>query len=181
VEQALLQRIKQGDERAFAELYRLYAEYALRVAAAVTKSRVSAMDAVQETFLRVYRHIESFDVQKPFKPWFYRILINECKRFLEQGSGVVLVSDFTANGLEAAQRDNYRFEEYTELYAAIAALEEHQRIPIVLKYLEDFTEQEIAEILELNVNTVKSRLFKGRQKLKKIMEQQTERRERHGG
>jgi RNA polymerase sigma factor (sigma-70 family) len=93
MEKEIIQRIQQGDEKAFAELYHLYAEYALRVAMAVTKSRANAADAVQETFIRVYDHIDRFNLTKDFKPWFYRILLNECNRLMKKQAKMVAMSD----------------------------------------------------------------------------------------
>jgi RNA polymerase sigma-70 factor (ECF subfamily) len=166
----LLQRIKEGDNEAFEELYNKYADYALRIAMTITRNKMSAADAVQESFIRIYKNIQSFDLDKPFEPWFYRILVNECNRILGKGSNLVLIDDFTENNFQEATEDNYDFEEYENLYKAIEELEEHNKIPIVLKYLRGFKESEIADILGININTIKSRLLKGRQKLKKAIE-----------
>lgn len=166
----LLQNIKDGDQNAFAELYNKYAGYALRVAMAVTKNKMSAADAVQESFIRVYKNIHSFDIDKSFEPWLYRILINECNRILGKNSNIVLVDHFLENNSQEAIKDDHKFEKYESLYKAIEGLEENNKIPIVLKYLKGFQENEIAEILGINVNTIKSRIFKGRQKLRKAIE-----------
>lgn len=166
----LLENIKEGDEKAFEELYNNYADYALRVAMVVTKNKANAADAVQETFIRVYRNIHSFDIDKPFEPWLYRILINECNRILGRDSKTIFIDDFMGNNVQGSIEDDYKFEEYESLYKAIESLEENNRVPIVLSYLKGFKESEIAEILGININTLKSRLFKGRQKLKYIME-----------
>lgn len=82
MEKKIIKRIKAGDWDAFSLLYNQYADYALRVGMAVTRSRANSADAVQETFIRVYRNIDKFDIDKPFKPWFYKILINECRRIM---------------------------------------------------------------------------------------------------
>ena len=166
----LLQNIIEGDRDAFAELYNKHSEYALRVAIAVTRNKMSAADAVQESFIRVYKNIHSFDIDKPFEPWFYRILINECNRIIGKASNTILVDDFIENNPQGAIEDEYKFEEYENLYKAIESLNDNNKIPIVLKYLKGFKENEIAEILGINVNTIKSRLFKGRQKLKSVLE-----------
>lgn len=170
MEETLIRRIKEGDNRAFEELYNGYAANALRAAIAITGSKASAADAVQETFIRIYKNIEDFQEAKPFKPWFYKILVNECNRILSKNSKVLLIDDFTQDKLQDSTKDEYSFEEYESLYEAIEALEDINRIPIILKYLRDFKENEIADILGINVNTVKSRLFKGRQKLQKLIE-----------
>jgi RNA polymerase sigma factor (sigma-70 family) len=170
LDRELLQKIRQGDNEAFAELYNKYADYALRVAMAVTRNKASAADAVQEAFIRVYRNMHTFNLDKAFEPWFYRILINECNRLLGKNSNVVLIDDFIENNIESSSEDEYNFEEYESLYKAIESLEDNNRIPIILKYLRGFKESEIAEILGVNINTIKSRLFKGRQKLKNVIE-----------
>lgn len=170
LDRELLQKIREGDKEAFQELYNKYAEYALRTAAAITRNKMSAADAVQETFIRIYKNIESFDIDKPFEPWLYRILVNECNRILSKNSNTILVDDFIQNNLQEVIEDQRKFEEYESLYKAIESLDDNNKIPIILKYLKGFKENEIAEILGINVNTIKSRLFKGRQKLKTLIE-----------
>lgn len=165
-EQRLINEINQGNKEAFKALYDHYAEYALRVAAAITGSPAFAADAVQETFIRVYRNIRSFERDKPFKPWFYRILINECNRFLAQRKKLIPVDFQGENAPSLVQSDRHSFEQYEDLYAAIGKLNDLYRIPIILKYLNELSEKEIADSLDMNVNTVKSRLLKGRQLLK---------------
>jgi len=114
----------------------------------------------------VYKYIDSYQLNKPFKTWFYNILINECNRILSKNSKVILIEDFTSTNLE---KDNSKDENYDDLYTAIENLEDINRIPIVLMYLKGFSEAEISNILGVNVNTIKSRLYKGRQKLKKFL------------
>ncbi|AGT30857.1 RNA polymerase [Geobacillus genomosp. 3] len=175
MEKELIERVQRGDETAFAELYALYAEYALRVAAAVTGNTANAADAVQEAFIRVYDHIGRFDSFRPFRPWFYRILINECRRVMKKQRTMAMMSEDIGNSRRLAYEEHYAFEQYEELYRAIGRLKEEQRIAIVLKYLQGFTDEEIADILDLNVNTVKSRLFKARGQLMKWMKMREER------
>jgi len=179
-EKELIKRVKEGDQRAFEELYKNYADYALRVAAAITRSETSAADAVQETFIRVYHYIVDFDMSRPFQPWFYRILINECNRLMKKRANTVSISDYLENDMNFAKDDLHGFEEYEVLYKAIGRLEDTNRIPIVLKYLKGFSEAEIAEVLGINQNTIKSRLYKGRQKLRAYLEKFAERRRENG-
>ncbi|QGU94875.1 sigma-70 family RNA polymerase sigma factor [Clostridium bovifaecis] len=167
----LLKKIKEGDKHAFADLYNEYAEYALRVAMAVIRNKVSAADAVQEAFIKVYKNIHSFDLDRSFGPWFYRILINECNRVLSKIPKATDINEYAEEDKSISIKDKYKFEEYENLYKAIQNLEDINRVPIILKYLKGFKEAEIADILETNVNTVKSRLFKGRQKLKNLIEE----------
>jgi len=157
-------KIQSGDKNAFRHFYEAYADYAIRTASAITRNREMAKDAVQETFIRVYRQIESYNPNFPFDPWFYRILTNECMRLLKKESSY---SKFELPDLEnAPSLVEESFDSISDLYDAIQSLDDAHRIPLILKYVKEFTEKEIAEILGLNQNTVKSRLFKGRKRLK---------------
>jgi RNA polymerase sigma-70 factor (ECF subfamily) len=93
---------------------------------------------------------------------------------------VISIDKYLTNNSVYSKEDNYLFEEYEDLYDAIQGLKDINRVPIILKYLNGFTEKEIAEILDINVNTLKSRLFKGRERLKKALLKMKERRIRNG-
>lgn len=161
----LIQKIKAGDSSSFKKLYDMYADAALRTAIGVTGDSELAKDAVQETFIRVYRSLHRFDTDRPFKPWFYRILVNECNRLLSNKPRVISLNRLCdEEGYQIAVSEK---ESYIDLYDAILSLKDIYRIPVVLKYLHGFTEKEAAEILELNQNTVKSRLLKARDMLRK--------------
>lgn len=176
----LLQRLKDGHDRAFEELYREYGEYALRVATAITRDETKAADAVQETFIRIFHYIGSFDINRPFEPWFYRILVNECNRTLKKDRQTLPISDYIENNPRFVTEDIHGFVEYESLYEAIGGLKDINRIPIILKYLKGFKEAEIAEVLGINQNTVKSRLSKGRRDLRSALSQFEGRRRKNG-
>ncbi|MBO0601611.1 RNA polymerase sigma factor [Sporosarcina sp. E16_3] len=164
----LIRNIQAGDKDSFREFYEAYADYAIRTASAITRNREIAKDAVQETFIRVYRQISSYNPELPFEPWFYRILTNECLRFLKKESPL---SMFELPDLENdPSLAEESFDHLSDLYDTIQSLDDIHRIPIILKYVRGFTEKEIADILELNHNTVKSRLFKGRKRLKEQLD-----------
>jgi RNA polymerase sigma factor (sigma-70 family) len=164
----LIQNIKAGDRSSFKKLYDMYADAALRTAARITGDSELAKDAVQETFIRVYRSIISFDTDRPFKPWFYRILTNECSRLLRKRPKVISLNRLCdEEGYQVADRER---EDYMDLYNAVLSLKDIYRIPVVLKYLHGFTEREVADIMELNQNTVKTRLLKAREMLRKKLE-----------
>lgn len=161
-----VRKIKAGDQRAFREFYEAYAGVAIRTASTITRNREMAKDAVQETFIRVYRQIGSYNPELPFDPWFYRILTNECLRLMKKETPL--------STIETHENDpsltEESFDQLTDLYEVIQTLDEHNRIPLILKYIKGFTEKEIADILVLNQNTVKSRLFKARKRLKEFLE-----------
>ncbi|WP_431802217.1 RNA polymerase sigma factor [Halobacillus andaensis] len=168
VERKLIQKVRKGNQKAFKKLYDLYSGYALRTAFAIAKSEADAADIVQETFIRVYRSFDSYDETKPFKPWFYRILMNETNRLLKKRSDprsviIDVEKDEALHPVSSVQG------EYEDLQEALDQLDHHHKTVLVLKYLHGFSEKEIAAILDENQNTIKSRLFKGRKKLKQVL------------
>jgi len=163
--------IKQGDQSAFRTLYDRYYEYAVRVATIVLRNQSSlALDAVQEAFIRLYRSADSFRSDQPFKPWFYTVLLNECKRIATKHGKLIAIGDEALKAFEKGSLDQRHFEEYAELYDELQRLEEHNRIPIILKYIHDLKDQEIADTLGENLNTIKSRIFKAKQKLRQRLQ-----------
>lgn len=156
------------DKKSFQELYKKHANFAIRTAIAITRNHEIAKDAVQETFIRVYRNFSSYDSNLPFEPWFYRILLNECNRLLKKESKV---STYHHPDLENDERvSESSSENLTGLIEIIQSMDDIYRIPLILKYIKGFSEKEIADIMELNQNTVKSRLFKGRQNLRHLLD-----------
>jgi RNA polymerase sigma-70 factor (ECF subfamily) len=157
-------KIQSGNREAFRCLYDEYANYAIRTAKAITRNDELAKDAVQEAFIRVYRNISSYNPSLSFGAWFYRILVNECNRLLNKEKKLVPI-DISLAGNKTQLIDHSK-ESVLDLYEIIQNMADIYRIPLLLKYIKGFSEKEVAEILDLNQNTVKSRLFNGRNLLK---------------
>ncbi|SES22873.1 RNA polymerase sigma factor [Psychrobacillus sp. OK032] len=160
----ILKEIKKGNREAFHKFYDEYAGYAIRTAKAITRDDELAKDAVQEAFIRVYRNISSYNPTLSFGAWFYRILVNECNRILSKEKKVVPIDTSLMEG--NPQLTEHSNEGVSDLYGVIQHMADLYRIPLLLKYIKGFSEKEIADILDLNQNTVKSRLFNGRNLLK---------------
>ncbi|WZL73048.1 RNA polymerase sigma factor [Clostridiaceae bacterium 35-E11] len=175
MDKEILQNIIKGNKEAFKTLYDHYFDRGFRAAMAITKNKEMAKDAIQETFIRVYQNISAYDTNRPFEPWFYRILINECNRLLKKESKLKFV-DHTFLENDRLAKDEK--EDFSDLLESILSLKSIYRIPVILKYLQGFPEKEIASIMDLNVNTVKSRLFKGREKLRIALETMENRRKK---
>src|SRR5690625_1501481 len=163
----MIKKIKKGKKHAFKTLYERYTDYAHRTAYGISKNKYDASDIVQETFIKVYRNIDSFDVTKPFKPWFYQILVNEARRYMKKNTRQA-ISVEQEEKLEFFHQKNQE-QENDELNFALEQLDENDRYILILKYINGFKEREIADLLKLNINTVKSRLYKARQRLKSAM------------
>jgi RNA polymerase sigma factor (sigma-70 family) len=149
--------LKAGDAGAFERIYDELAGPALRYAAILTGQDRLCADAVQEAFLRVYRHRGRLNPQRPFEPWFYRILRNECMRAMRWKNRLTPVE--TLPEQPAPQADS-------ALHDAIANLSPKLREPLVLRYLLGYADRETAQIMGISPAAVKARVRRAREKLK---------------
>lgn len=119
-------------------------------------------DAVQNAILNAYTKLSSLKNEEYFKTWLVRILINECSTILRRQQRLASYDAAAAEAIPAPAADDY-----SDLYAAITALEEKLRLPVELYYLEGFKTREIAGMLGIPENTVKTRLRAAREHLRK--------------
>lgn len=169
-EQQLIESAKRGDEDAMEAIFRLHVESAVRLAYLVTRNWSTAEDAVQEAFLQAFRSLHTFRVDRPFRPWFTHIVINKAKRSKARFQRGELPFNFELENTHRAYIPDQHYlekEAVNALFSAINDLDENHRLPLLLKYVTGLTEQETAEVLEIPVSTVKSRLYTARQRLKK--------------
>ena len=166
----LVRQCLSGDTRAFDALVRKYQKPLYHLALRMVRDRDDAMDIVQGVFVKVYQKLGSYDERHEFFSWIYRITINESINFAnrskkseeyQSGETVTL-----APTQEAARSAAALSEEISD---AIGMLKLEYRMVIVLKHYNDFTYQEMADMLGIPEKTVKSRLFSARQQLKEIL------------
>jgi len=169
-------RFLAGDKRAFTELVDRYHVRLLNFIYRTIGDRDRAEDLVQETFIRVYRHLHRFDQSKKFSTWAYTIASNLAKNELRNRSRNPLVlfqtikKNWEADHRPLEWEDNtyrpddlYRKRHLKELIdQAVSQLPEHHRVVFVLREMEGKTYEEIAEITGVNLGTVKSRLNRAR-------------------
>jgi RNA polymerase sigma-70 factor, ECF subfamily len=165
-----------GEERAFQELVERYQARLLNFVYRTIGDREKAEDLVQEVFIRVYRHLHRFDPAKKFSTWVYTIASNLAKNELRNRSRNPLVlfqtirrnwqdEDRPLEFEDAGSRpdDLYRKRHLRALVeASVARLPEHHRQVFVLRELEGKSYEEIADITDTNLGTVKSRLNRAR-------------------
>lgn len=172
-----------GDRRAFDVLVDRYQRRLLSFVYRTIGDRERGEDLVQEVFIRVHRHLHRFDQSKKFSTWIYTIASNLAKNELRNRSRNPLVlfqairkdEEPDQRPLQFEDRhsrpdDLFRKRHLRELVEwAVAQLPEHHRIVFVLRELEGKTYEEIAEITDCNLGTVKSRLNRARARFAQIM------------
>jgi RNA polymerase sigma-70 factor (ECF subfamily) len=183
LERTLLRRLRDRDERAFRELIEAHRDRVFNITYRMLGNRAEAEDVAQEVFISVFKTIETFREESRFSTWLYRVTVNHCKNRIkylarrhERDRDELDEMSHGTNGatgvpshvqpdraLEGAQLE-------VLLQAAIANLDDDQRLVVVLRDIEDLSIEEICEITGLPDGTVKSRLHRARLVLRKRLQ-----------
>lgn len=177
-EASLLERHRQGDAQAFRELYREFEAMVYNLALRMSGNPADAEDITQDTFLRAYRHLNKFKGKSSLKTWVFRIALN-CSntRLRVRGRRLARRVDDGETELERVP-DGGRSPEQRALTADLSAalrtgldrLPAHYREAVFLRDFEELNYAEIAKVLGVRIGTVRSRIARGREQLRKWLE-----------
>jgi len=174
-EQKAIEQLKQGHIKGLEILVQLHQLRALRTAYVITKSREMAEDVVADAFLTVYDHIGQYDPNRPFRPWFYRIVVNGAIKAIRKASrkrtgGVVVQELEQQSDIEPGPEEKVLLGEMRKILdIAVQTLPPKQRATLVLRYYLQMGESEIAQALGCPLGTVKWRLYTARMKLRRVL------------
>ena len=179
VESRLAQLARSGDRQAFRELVDLYKSKIYHLAYRMLGNAHEAEDVVQETFLRVYTNLGRYDPAQKFSTWIYRIGTNLCIDNLRKRKRKMSLD---ANMFDSEGTDGYDMlpageeelpetklvisETQRQVREAIDRLPDQYKTIVILRYLHDMSLQEISEVLDMPVTTIKTRLHRGREYLR---------------
>jgi RNA polymerase sigma-70 factor, ECF subfamily len=171
---AIVRQVLDGDTEAFGVLVARHQERCTRLAVHILGSREDAEDAVQETFLRAYRSLASYQERDRFTAWLVRILVNQCRTSLaRQRRRAVEVPDWdwatAPGGIEEHPADRAALRE--ELDRALATLEPAQREAVVLKFAEELSYDEIATATGVSVSALKMRVQRACRRLRALLQE----------
>ena len=177
-EDAFVARAQQGDLAAYDELVRRYQERIYATLYHMTSNHEDANDLAQESFIKGYQALKSFKGGSSFYTWVYRIAVNKTLNFLKSRKNRSMMSlndlDFDAEkdpdlvaliSDKTPRRDAALAELQKKLNEAMLKLSEQHRLVVTLHDVQGLAHEEIAEVMECNVGTVRSRLFYARQQL----------------
>ena len=175
-EREIVRGWKRGDKRAYEMLVRRYMTDAYLVAYGFAGNAEDARDLSQEAFIKAYRARSQFDETRPFYPWLYRILKNHCLNYVTRRRAHVSIDDENQHREIPCPRpsplDDLEQDERRRIVrAAVERLSIDHREVIVLKNFKGHSYREIAEMLDVPIGTVMSRLFYARQALRALIEQ----------
>ena len=174
-----ISQVLKGDQNAFGEIVELYKDKVFQICFRMLGNRHEAEDLAQEAFVRAYINIHSFNIQMKFSNWLFRIATNLCIDRLRKRKpdyhldaeiagteGLNMYSQIAADMMMPEEElESLELQEYIQ--RALIKLPEKYRSVIVLKYIEELSLKEISEILDLPVGTVKTRIHRGREALRK--------------
>ena len=176
MEEELIKRARAGDTAAFRQLVESYAGLTGRLAEIFLGERRAAEDVLQETWLDAWRSLGRFQPDKPFRPWICKLVANRCRMALRRGQFKTIPLDnldlYALPAVEDAAGPVLRAETRAELHEALAELSPENRQILELRYFVGLEVTEIAALLGLPAGTVKSRLHRSLEKLRKYLSAQ---------
>ena len=191
-ERELIRRAQRGETAAYEELLHAHQQRVFAVVGGILRRREDVEDVVQQVFIKVYVSIRQFDLRSTFSTWLYKVAVNECYDYLRKKRVRRLVyeadlSEEQVRQLETFDRgmgapppaDALQRAEMRQLVGRLLdELQEEDRHMLVLKEVEGLSVEEISEALDINVNTVKVRMFRARGKLVEIYRKRLKERRR---
>src|SRR5246500_5550185 len=173
----LVKRAQKEDKEAFEELVRRHQARVFAVAGGILRNKEDVEDIAQQVFLKAYFSLKRFDQRAAFSTWLYKITVNECWNLLRKRKVRPLVyesdlSEDQARQFGAPEERSTPTPDISDTLEArqkverlLECLDERDRMMLILKEVQGFAVEEIAEILDLNANTVKVRLFRARRRI----------------
>mgnify|MGYP001086903138 CR=1 FL=1 len=170
----LVIRLQTGNLDALGVLYDRHRNLVYRTALAITGDAEAAGDLLHDVFLRLHRFADHIDVQRPLEPWLYRMTTNLSYTWVKRHNRWIHplegLADWLMNSHRSTLVQQIELDETSSLIQqAMLSLPVQHRIVMALYYVNDLSLQEIAEILDIPVGTVKSRLYYGRQALREYL------------
>jgi RNA polymerase sigma factor (sigma-70 family) len=176
----IIQEIRSGQPRRFAVLVDRHKDRALTLALRMVGSREEAEELVQDSFVRAFRSIDDFRGDARFGTWFYRIVYNVCLTSVMRKKESLPEAGEDLEEVAATEEDplsRLEAEELRDLLSgAIGRLSEQQRAAVTLFYVQGLSYEEIAGVTGQPMGTVKTHLFRGRERLRRIVSEQLQQR-----
>lgn len=181
-EALLVERLRQAEDRAYDELIHRFQQPVFNLVIRLLNDPSDVNDVVQEIFLKVFRNVASFRCQSSLKTWIYRIAVNEAhnhRRWFSRHrrQQVGLERDEKEQGYQETLSDPGRSpfdlaagqEAHAMITAALESLNPTFRTVVVLRDVEELSYEEIADVLQIHLGTVKSRIMRGREALRNAL------------
>lgn len=180
-DQQLVKRVQEGDKRAFDLLVRKYQHKIIGLVGRYVFDHHEAMDVAQEAFIKAYRALPRFRGDSAFYTWLYRIAINTAKNHLvakgrrppdvdvDIGDVAYQPANEQLQELDTPENNLYRDELEKAVYKTLDQLPEDLRMALTLREFEGMSYEEIAQVMDCPVGTVRSRIFRAREAIDRVV------------
>jgi RNA polymerase sigma-70 factor, ECF subfamily len=170
----LIERLKGGDRKAFEELVHKYQDKIHNLCRYTLRDSQDSQDAAQDVFIKAYKKLADLRPDEPFLyAWLYRIAINTCFDYNKRSHPKPLEDETLAENVASSDPSPEHLYQSKEtgrlIQASLARLPEKLRAAIVLKEIEALSYEEIAEVLDTSIGTVKSRISRAREELRRYL------------
>lgn len=165
-ENRLIDRILAGEERCYAELVDQYKSYAYTIALKIVNEKAEAEEVAQDAFIKAFNYLKNFNRQARFSTWLYRIVFNTAISYKRKNR--IITEGIDNRQLENPERADAgaeRDDKQVFVARALKKLNEADQLAIQLFYIKEFSLEEVADMMGQNVNTVKVRIHRARQRL----------------
>jgi RNA polymerase sigma-70 factor (ECF subfamily) len=181
IDPTIVRRCQRGEIEGFKELYLFYGKPVRHLGVYLLGDIEEANDLLHDLFLKIYEKIKDYRSEAPFAAWFYRIAVNLCRdrlRARKRRTKYFYIwpgKDLAPSNSDADPSDDASTNEQEEaVRAALMQVPDRYRVCLILREIEDCSYEEIGAILQVSLGTVRSRLSRGRDYLKKLLLEQRE-------
>lgn len=180
VDKGLVVKCKKHDKTALTELFKMYEKYLYKICYTYCQNQQDALDLIQEIYIKIFNNIDKFNEDMSFHPWVRKLSVNTCLNFrrtiknnvisLNEGYNKdcsvvdIIASDFSV------EKEIEKLDIKKIIIENIKSLPENYRLIIILRYYEDLSYNEISELLNKPLGTVKTELYRAKAILKKQLE-----------
>lgn len=170
----LIEEVKHGNKPAFSELVMRYQKKMMRIAYRLTRDLNEAEDVVQESFIKAFQKLETFEGRASFKSWLYQITLNTAKNKIRSTSRISVGTEGMSIGVNETMNFDLAEKDVREsLRTEIDKLPQRQRLALTLRVFDDLSFREIAEIMQCPYDTAKANYRHALMKLKSKMKGNT--------
>lgn len=169
---ALVKRCKEGEKKAFSELYSLYAKAMLNTSMRILNNREEAEDVLQESFLKAFQSIPNFDQKVSFGSWMKRIVVNRSIDVIRKRKNQFIPLD-EAEIVEMEAIEEEPVYDVDAIRSCIGELPDGYRIVLTLFLVEDYSHKEIAELMQFSEGTSRSQYNRAKNKLIELVKLKT--------
>lgn len=174
-EQLWIQQVLAGDKQAYAHIINNYKNQLYATILRMTKNPQDAQDLVQDAFIKVYRNLEKYDASGSFSSWLYRVAINHCMDEFRKKRYAMTQIEIDEERVVEPNHPELVFlkkEKSRQLERLIGTLPEDERLIILLRYVNEISYEEIGEVMDVPLSTVRNKLHRAKKKMRETVKRE---------